>query len=417
MRLSEVRAKARANKYQIYAWLLGMGFIMFAMHNKSQPLIEYAFVPVVGFAISMLAMLMVIYERNKDITLGDKRVWIPLLVIVTGIAVSGFYQMATGELTVKEGIAPLAFGCYLFGAYLVGRLLKEEIFAPFAFAVIVQAISCVVLGIMRGGLRTGGFCGLTNYDMASGFLIFGTVVAAVKHRWWLSAIALVGLAFTGAEEAMVALAILGIVMVARRDWGRRMSLPGGVLAVTVVVVMASGMGASLYKSNIHKMEEMAGFVSGGVNEHVLTNPEDVARVYPRELLTSSGGGIYSVSYDYEWEESLDNIFNWRWTQYKMAVQNFSWVGKGYSITGFDFWTVHNVPFVVVDQVGPFAGVAWLLVTVFCLIKTRWKYAWVAVIALSLFDHYLWTQVAPWWWCLVGVSTASEAKSDLIFRRA
>ncbi|KKM68897.1 hypothetical protein LCGC14_1456350, partial [marine sediment metagenome] len=36
----------------------------------------------------------------------------------------------------------------------------------------------------------------------------------------------------------------------------------------------------------------------------------------------------------------------------------------------------------------------------------------------VFDHYVWTQFAPWWWVLVGVSAASmDGGSDRIFRNS
>ncbi len=38
-----------------------------------------------------------------------------------------------------------------------------------------------------------------------------------------------------------------------------------------------------------------------------------------------------------------------------------------------------------------------------------------IMALSVFDHFIFTQLAPWWWALVGVATASDIKSDLIFK--
>jgi len=52
---------------------------------------------------------------------------------------------------------------------------------------------------------------------------------------------------------------------------------------------------------------------------------------------------------------------------------------------------------------------------YCAVRTRWKYAFVAVLALSVWDHFIWTQFAPLWWALVGVATVSEVKSDLIFK--
>ena len=64
--------------------------------------------------------------------------------------------------------------------------------------------------------------------------------------------------------------------------------------------------------------------------------------------------------------------------------------------------------------GILAAIAWLWVSVWCLVKTRWKYAWLAILSLSVFDHFIWTQLAPVWWMVVGASTASS-EPDLIFR--
>lgn len=390
--------------------------MLFAVHNPYQPLKEFTFLPVVGFAFSMVAMLVVLQERKSEITLGDRRIWIPLLVIVGGMAASGFAQLVAGEVTVQESFVPLAFGVYLFGLYLVARLLREELFAPFAGAVVIESISCVVWGLTHWGLRNGGLVGPTNYDMAAGFLILGVLVSAVRRQWWLSAVAVVGLAFGGAEEAMVAIAVLVVVMLARRDWGRRMMLPVGVAVMGMVVLFAFGLGQSLYSPAAKKMGDIRSFAAGEKIEHEITNPFGMEVLeYPRYFETRDGGEWFQVEYDYEWEDALDNITNWRWTQYKRAAKEFSWFGNGLSITMFNFYTVHNVPYCIVDQVGPFAAVAWVFVTIFCLVKTRWKYLWTAVIALSLLDHYLWTQIAPWWWVFVGVSSVSERQSDLIFK--
>ncbi len=80
--------------------------------------------------------------------------------------------------------------------------------------------------------------------------------------------------------------------------------------------------------------------------------------------------------------------------------------------------VHNTPLHITDQIGPMAGIAWLWVSVFCLVKTRWKYFWAAVLVTSILDYYIWTQFAPWWWVLAGASIADKSNSsDLIFKVA
>jgi len=127
----------------------------------------------------------------------------------------------------------------------------------------------------------------------------------------------------------------------------------------------------------------------------------------RNLLT----GKVSLNYD-----TLIGLTSGRWVAITEAVRNFSFIGHGYSLSTVPGGIVHNIPLIIMHQVGPFAALAWLFVTLYCLIKTGWKYIWVAVIAMCVFDHYLWTQMAPWWWALVGVTTAHNINKDYIFRR-
>jgi len=107
----------------------------------------------------------------------------------------------------------------------------------------------------------------------------------------------------------------------------------------------------------------------------------------------------------------------RWPVIVREMKNISFIGHGYSLSIVGGGIVHNIPLIIVHQIGPIAGIAWLFVTVYCVIKTKWKYAWVAIMAMCVFDHYIWTQFGPLWFCLIGVSTSSTIKSDLIFRRA
>jgi hypothetical protein len=114
--------------------------------------------------------------------------------------------------------------------------------------------------------------------------------------------------------------------------------------------------------------------------------------------------------------SATDLTSGRWTPIVEAVRSFSFIGHGYSLGTAEGGIVHNMPLIVMHQVGPFAAVAWLFVSVFCLVKTKWKYAWVAILAMGVWDHYLWTQMAPFWWALIGVTTASNVRSDLLFKK-
>ena len=378
--MSKIRVWGKANQNKIWAWLIGIGLVFFAIHNPNQPLKEYAFLPVVGLAISLIVIMLVLSDNWRRLDFGSKWIWIPLVCIGGSIAMSGFVN---GE-SLGSRVAPLLFAFYLFGVYLVGRILKDELFAPFSFAVVVGAVGCVVYGLLYPGQMTGGFISPTNYDIAAGLMIFGVVVGIWKWRWWLSAIALVGLFFCGAPEGLFGISVLLVAVLIRRDWSKKILLPLGIVALVAVAWFSMGYGQSLYSYTVWQV----------------TGEESLA---PQGVSVDASRPMYGLA--------------GRWEVAKIAMSDINLFGHEYTITNFNENPVHNVPLVIVEQVGVLAGVAWLFLTIFCLIKTKWKYAWIAVIALSMFDHFMWTQVAPWFWVLVGVSTASTVKSDLIFKKA
>jgi hypothetical protein len=79
------------------------------------------------------------------------------------------------------------------------------------------------------------------------------------------------------------------------------------------------------------------------------------------------------------------------------------------------FTVYNVPLVIVQQVGILAALAWVFLIIYSLIKSKWKYAFIVVIALGLFDSYMWAQLGIFVVVLLGVASLNEIKTDLIFR--
>lgn len=390
-----IRDWCKANQNKIWAWIIGFGLVLFAVHNPNQPLLYYAFLPIVGLVFSFIAIIIVLMDNVKNLDLGSRWLYVPLLVIVASMSISGFVN---GE-TIGDKFAPFVFGIYLFGVYLVARILKEDMFTPFAWAMVVGAISCLVYGVLIPGIKTGGWISPTNYDMATGFLVFGAVVGVWKHRWWLSGIALIGLFCTGAPEAVFVCFVLAVMILVRRDWGKRLLLPAGCLILVMGIWVGMDWGQRLYSYTLATA--------------------DVGKIWTEqaEAMAEAGGNI-------EWDGETNPTYSpyaggspviGRWIVIKAAMSNIKPFGYGYTVTEFTNLTVHNVPLVVVDQVGITAGIAWLFVTIFCFVKTRWKYAWMAVMALCVFDHFMWTQVAPWWWALAGVSTASVAKSDLVYK--
>jgi len=325
------------------------------------------------------------YPRKLDF--GPKYIWIPMLVIVASIA---------ARLTVDFSVYALAgafYGVALFGVYLLSRQLGKGIFLVFIPFIVIVAISCIINGVRNPGVFTGGI--ITNYCASAGFMIFGVMVSQFRWRWVLATLVLVALFFVGALEGLFAVIVLGIIILARRDWSRKILLPIGLLVVAVTLWGSLGHFAPLWgKYNI-------------------------------DVLLGMSRGEIAIT-----DDTVNKATTGRWVNIVNRMSNIQPLGREFWIImprtdkvdyGYhefsspDEEPVHNVPLIIVDQIGPVAAGAWLFIAIVCLVTTRWKYAWSAIFALSVFDHFIWTQFAPYWWVLAGVSTSVAIKNDYIFK--
>lgn len=370
----------KINRDTIYAWVIGIGIILFAVHNRdltwfSQSGTAIIFLPTIGLMLSLMTTFMVLMQKWKKITLGSKYIWIPLAVLALCIGVSGIAQIISGEKALLAGITPLLFGVFLFCLYLVARLLGSKIFAPFPYFVVILTISIIILWVVNPVRLNGGIVGERNYDMATGALAFGAIISVSKRQWIIVAIALIGMIFTGAPEAAFYLAIMTIIILARRDWGKRLFIVIGLGCLIILGLYITGYGDILFR-------------------YIL-------------MITQSSIGMDT--------EIGRNQLWWKWQPNIEAMKHIALFGHGYTITEFTIKTVHNVPLIIVDQIGILGALAWIFTVIYCLIKTKWKYAFATILILSVFDHYFWTQVAPYVWCLVGIASLNTIKNDLIFK--
>lgn len=393
------------------AYVMGIGMTLFIVHSPLQPLKEFLFLPSVGFFVICVCIYLVLSPFKKW-DLGPRYFWIPMLAILVVMV-----ARIVIEPNIKN-VGAVGMGVILFGAYLAARKLGAEIFRVIAIVTVIEAVSCVVLGIITPGVKNGGIINYPtrNYDLATALLVSGATVSVFKGQWIVASIALIGLLFTGAEEAMVVGGILGVVVLMRRDWGWRLAVPIGILIVGVIGITFTDPGQELYKPASTKIQSLVtqqtpkALTSGRI-----TPPVSDGVTYPRQFYTEEEGKAYLVRYDKPWEEVLDNALFWRWTQYKRTIENFSWLGHGYEVMSFNFYTAHNVPLIILDQLGPLAVIVYLFIMIAGVVKTQWKYAFAGILALGLFDHLIWTMMAPFWWILCGVSSASNIKSDLVFK--
>ncbi|MDD4987092.1 MAG: hypothetical protein PHQ43_15245 [Dehalococcoidales bacterium] len=318
------------------------------------------------------------WHRVKAIGWGDRRIVGCLLFIVLAISASG--AAYTG---LQDRFAPMGMGLALFALYLCGRVLGKDMFLPLAVGAAVASLGVVAHQIANPGVITGGFVFEGNYDIVVGYVLLGAALYIHRWQWVLAGLALVAILLTGSPEGIFAIGVVGVAVLWRRDWGRKLVIILAPVVVVVVVGLVLGYGQTLY--------EYASKVATG----------QVASPYGHD-------GVNAIAY--------------RWDVIKDAMTHIKPLGEGYNLTDFSRSpNVHNVPLVLVQQLGwpgILAAMAWLWVSVWCLVKTRWKYAWVVLMSLCIWDHYVFTQLSPVFWILVGVSTAPDnIKSDLVFKDA
>ena len=357
------------------AYMIGVGLALWPIHNANQPGISFGlFLPWIGLMLVVYGCYQHLQRVNYKLDFGPKYVWIPLLLIpasaLVRIAVYPSYQ-AVGDFT---------FMGTFFVLYAVSRQLGAKVFQALIPFVVISSVGVIVQGVIHPGEPTGGIVFARNYDIATGYLLLGLMCAG-KWRLWLSPLVLGALYFTGSSEAVFAVAILGIILIVRRDWSKDLLYVATAIAIVVFFTFIFGWD-NLYSRGYAEAR------------NVLQNGVQDAEI------NATGVGLIED----------------RWARIEYVWNRLSPLGHGLTLTRFESTIAHNTFVLAADQLGPLAGLSWLWVTIVCLVKTRWKYAWLSIMVLSVFDHFIWTQWAPFWWALTGVSTAVKLETDLVFRK-
>jgi len=320
--------------------------------------------PINLFGLILLMIFATLYLKDMDyraISWGSKWVTIPMFAMlgVTLIRLAIYHN-------VNEASAVIFFVIAII-LYLISRKMGKgiiKVLLPFA---IVEIVCIVIMAIINHGEITSGFIG--QYNRAAGFLAYIALLYRGKYQWLLVVLSGLAIILTGALEGLIIIAALGIMILIKRDWCKKLWIPLMVLAIILLPLVFNGEIQALYSSGV---------------QHLYLG------------------------------DDLPYVLNGRAIVYKEALQRLSILGHGYTNNYFDANTVHNVPLIVFDQLGVFAGIAWIVATGYCLIKTKAKYLWGMILVMGLFDHFVWTGLAPLWWLAVGVSTTSQ-ENDNIFK--
>jgi hypothetical protein len=390
MAINEQRIVSRMTTKSPSKWwsiIIGTGVALSPIHNQYLTNLltnskgeTVFFLPAFGYLLLVMGaglFLLNNQHRVKATGWGDRRIVGCLLFIVLAISASG--AAYTG---LQDRFAPMGMGLALFALYLCGRVLGKDMFLPLAVGAALASLGVIVHQIVYPGVITGGFVFEDNYDIVVGYVLLGAALWIHKWQWILAGLALVAILLTGSPEGIFAIGVIGLAVLWRRDWGKKLVIIMIPVIIIVVAALVSGYGQALYN--------YAGKIVAGET----ASPYGESGI-PREAI----------------QYRLDVITD--------AMTHIRPLGEGYNLTNFSrSANVHNVPLVLIQQLGYpgiLAAIAWLFVSVYCLVKTRWRYAWIILLSLCVWDHFIWSQLAPLYWILVGVSTApNNINSDLLF---
>ncbi len=353
------------------------------------------FLPAFGYLLLIMGsglFLLNNWQLVKQVGWGDNRVIACLLLIVLGISLSGLVYDGW-----QDKLAPMGMGLALFSLYLTGRVLGKEVFLPLAIGSVIASLGVIAHALLYTGVITGGFVFENNYDIMVGYILLGAALFIHRWQWLVAGLSVIAVLLSGSPEGIFAIAVIGIAVLIRRDWDKRLVVITSLVIILAIAGLAVGLYSYAIGTAVGKEIPPYGYTeSKGVSPYEYAENGDAS---------SESNDVNAIEY------RIEVIFD--------ALSNIKPLGEGYNLTDFSrSRNVHNVPLVLVQQLGYLgilAGLAWLWISLWCLAKTKWKYVWVLILALSVFDHFIWTQLAPYWWVIIGASTASSIKTDLVFR--
>jgi len=254
--------------------------------------------------------------------------------------------------------------------YLLGTVFGRKILWAFLPAAAVQAVAIIVQYATDPHRYLSG---LTYYaHIHVPLMLLAALFAPRRWRPLLLGIALAVSILSGSEEWLPGIVAIALIMLLTMDFNRRVLLTAAPVAVVLLVVICTGTGSILYPK---------------LTQERFSSADEVLKMRDE---------VYAEAY-WEWGESpLTMAFG---------------TGPDYALGG---GSIHNAPLKVTHDLGLWAGLAWLGMTFWLSVRSRYRYAFAIIFALSLIDNYFWTYLFPWYFCLLGIAAVDRARDDRIF---
>lgn len=402
-----------------WAYLIGTGIALSPVHNVWLTSLTtnakgetWFFLPQLGYLLLILGsafFLLRNWDRVKEAGWGDRRTVAGILLIALAISLSGVAYKGAAR------IAPLGLGLAWITLYLSSRVLGTGLMLPLGIGATIASVGVVSHAVIHPGQITGGYIFENNYDIVVGYILLGASLYSGRWRIPLIALSVTAVALTGSPEGVLALFAVGVVVFIRKDWGKPLFSILCVLTVTLAVWFGLGWGQQLYS---YAFDVVAGRSS--MERAVLTPVEEIETTETETIMTDEDSEQREEQGTVEERPvSRFSTLGYRYSVLRAAMYNLKPLGDGYNITVFREGIVHNVPMIIVQQLGwpgAVAGLCWLVIGVVGWRNRSWRYSWTLMLALSVLDHFTWTQMAPYWWVLVGVSSLAMEDTDLLCRR-
>jgi hypothetical protein len=274
----------------------------------------------------------------------------------------------------------------MFALYLISRVLGNKIIVAFLPATIIESLSIIYEGFTSNlGHSQGGWFADTNYSLATLFVLIGFLIYQGKYKWQLGTLTLIALFFTGNTAVIFLITVYIISLIIKHDWNwKKIAMTTCLLISIISFYTIFGYTQQLWNRTYITIT------------HLSPSPDNIHVILPTG-------------------KESDNPLWLRVDVIGRAMQDIQPLGHGIQITSNNQSTIHNVPLIIIDQIGIIGALAWCIATVYLLTHSKQKYLWIMFIALGIFDHETWDNAAPYWWVLAGTSMVTNIKNDYIFK--